>query len=507
MDTCVITFNGQQYKVKAGTCAGDFLRDHGFSGFVCGGHGKCGKCRAVFSGNVSEITASERTLLSAEDLSRGVRLACRTFFCGDCTVAVETTGGAVIRTDGTMPELVLAPLFGTFGAAVDIGTTTVALRLYDAKGKLKAEKSTLNPQRRFGADVISRMGSALSGKGEIISEAIRDCICSLMRSAALEANVDAAAIDGAVITGNTVMLHFLTGTDVEPLTHAPFAVRRLFGERLDAGKLGLSVLEKNTPVYLPRCASAFVGADITTALIASQVDLHTGTSVLTDVGTNGETVLIRNGKLLACSSAAGPAFEGAGISCGMGGSVGAIDKVEVNDDGTLTCRVIGNAAPAGICGSGIIDAVAALLKTGRLDETGCLEEGDVTLAPNVVITQRDVREVQLAKSAICAGIRTLLHVSDLTCKDVDTLYIAGGFGSYLDISSAAATGLIPAELSDRVKVLGNAALAGASAILLSSPLADASLELAEKIQTVRLASNPVFVKEYTNGMIFNAYDL
>ena len=246
-----------------------------------------------------------------------------------------------------------------------------------------------------------------------------------------------------------------------------------------------------------------MGADITCAVISSQIYKNEKNAVLTDIGTNGETVLKYGNALYACSTAAGPAFEGAGISMGMGGSVSAVDKVRVLPDGSLDVHVIGGAEPAGICGSGIVDAVAALLDTGAIDETGYMEDEPAVIAPPVVLTQADIRAVQLAKSAIHAGIKTLLSHAALTCADIDRFYIAGGFGSYLDVMNAGKIGLIPKELTGCVKVLGNASLSGASALLLSSPLIKVSEHIASDIKTVELASNPVFAEEYMNNMTFD----
>ncbi len=502
MKNCKVYLNEKVYEVNEGVCLGVFLRDNGFEGLVCGGHGKCGKCRVLCAGGLSEPTETEKKFLSDEDIKAGVRLACQTYIKGDCTIETDAGGKAVIKTDGEMPDLELAPVFQEYGAAVDIGTTTVALCLYGKSGELLSRQSALNPQRRYGADVVSRMEAALKGDGDGITSVIRECICSLLSKAADEAGIKVCDIDGVVITGNTVMLHFLTGTDTDPLTHAPFEVKRFFGEVMTAGELGFIVLYKDTPVYIPRCVAAFIGADTVTAVLSSGIYKSGRTSVLTDIGTNGETVLVHGGVLTACSTAAGPAFEGAGISMGMGGSAGAIDKVYLNEDNEITAHVIGGGKPVGICGSGIVDAVAALVRSGAADETGYMEDDPAVIADPVVVTQKDIRAVQLAKSAIHAGIRTLLDLSGLSCGDVDALYIAGGFGSYLDVSSAAYIGLIPSELEARVKVLGNAALSGASAILLSKPLFDVSADIAKSVKVAELASNPVFAAEYMDRMYF-----
>lgn len=497
-----VIINGKTYQCGAGQTLGALLSENGYGNMPCGGHGTCGKCRVTVNGAVSPLTEEERRLLPPEMLENGIRLACRTEVLGDCFVTLAAQGKEQVRTDGELPGVEIAPLFLHYGAAVDIGTTTVAARLYDSSGRLLAEESCLNPQSVWGADVISRMEAALAGNAGRIADAIRNTVNTMLSGLAARAGIPAEKIEDVVITGNTVMLHLLTGEDVEPLTHAPFLARRLFGETVTARTLGLEVLSPETSVYLPPCIAAFVGADTVTALLASEMRKTPDTGLLADIGTNGEMVLWHKEKLYACSTAAGPAFEGAGISMGMGGRSGAIDRVWTDETGDLHAHVIGEVPPAGLCGSGLVDAVACFLETELLDETGYLEDDPVTVAPPVTLTQEDIRKVQLAKSAIHAGMRTLLHSAGLPLEEVCTLYIAGGFGSYLDVRSAGRIGLFPCELVDRVKVLGNAALAGASMLLLSKCLRAECEQLSRGTEIVELASNPVFAEEYMEQMMF-----
>jgi uncharacterized 2Fe-2S/4Fe-4S cluster protein (DUF4445 family) len=215
-------------------------------------------------------------------------------------------------------------------------------------------------------------------------------------------------------------------------------------------------------------------------------------------------VLNIKGRLLACSTAAGPAFEGAGISMGMGGSEGAIDRVfpERDDDGFFRVHVIGDAAPKGICGSGLIDAVAAMLDAELIDETGLMDDEPAMLTPPVCLNQADIRAVQLAKSAVHAGIRTLLKTAGFRSGDVETLYIAGGFGNSLNVDNAGRIGLIPAELTARVNAVGNAALAGAALMLLSLSKRSESEALARMVEVVELSNDPVFANEFMEQMLF-----
>ena len=504
-ETATVVLNGKAQICPVGTSLGELLPALGVGHMPCGGHGKCGKCRIFVAGTVTPPSEAELRALSPDELADGIRLACRVTVLGDCTVTAAGQGGSRILTDGALPSSVSTtpptPAFARCGVAVDIGTTTLAARLYDREGHLLSETSRLNPQSLRGADVITRMEAALDGHAAELAGMTRRALDGMLRELAKAAHQPTEAIEAAVITGNTVMLHLFTETEVEPLTHAPFEAGRLFGETLTADQVGLTSLSPAATVYLPPCIAAFVGADTVTAVLASDIREREETALLCDVGTNGEMVLWHGNTLYACSTAAGPAFEGAGISMGMSGRAGAINRVWVQD-GELCSHVIGEGEPVGLCGSGLVDAVASLLDTELLDETGYLEDDPAVIADPVTVTQEDIRAVQLAKSAIHAGMRTLVHTAHLVCDDVNTLYIAGGFGSYLDVQNAGKIGLLPPELTDRVTVLGNAALTGASMLLLHPHLRPAAEQLARDTRLVELAANPVFVSEYMEQMMF-----
>ena len=501
--TITVYLNDKAVSVPAGTALKDVLRSESSLPMPCGGHGKCGKCRVFVAGSVNAPTDEERRLLSEKELASGVRLACRVVLNGEARIRTqEAVSGVRIVSEGVLPAYEPAPFFTQYGAAIDIGTTTLAAALYDPSGALLAKTSRMNPESRWGADVISRMEAARAGKRDEIAAVIRGALSDMLGILALEAGVTASAIDAIVITGNTVMLSFLYNEDTEPLTHAPFIANRLFGETVTAAFLGLTGPLPETKVCLPPCAAGFVGADISCAVLSSGLLSSDETAVLVDIGTNGEMVLSHGGELYACSTAAGPAFEGAGISMGMNGGDGAVDRVWLKEDGALEAHVIGEGEAKGICGSGLVDAVACLLKNETLDETGRLEEDPAVILPPVRLTGKDIRMVQLAKSAIHAGMRTLIGAAGLTPKDVRCLYIAGGFGNYLDIENAAAIGLIPEELKKNVRILGNAALSGASLLLLSKGLQEDVRTLAERIRIVELSANPVFADEYMERMFF-----
>lgn len=506
-----IWINGIAYTAQTGSMLGDILARswRGDStagsgqpfGMPCGGHGRCGKCKVAAKGSLSPLSEAEKRLLSRHEIEEGIRLACCTAIEGDCSARIVLHDGGQTCTDVEMPDFPLNPAFGSYGFALDVGTTTLAARLYDTHGKLLAKGSRLNPQTSWGADVVSRMEADLKGQGEKLSWAVRAAVGNMAEELSAKAGISPGDIDAVAVTGNTVMLHLLTGTSTEPLSHAPFAPRRLFGETVAAAELGLASLQPAAAVYLAPCAAAFVGADLVTAVAASGICKTDATQLLADIGTNGEMALWHKGGLYCCSTAAGPAFEGAGISMGMGGGKGAVDRVTLRN-GSLAAHVIGDAAPKGICGSGVVDAAACLLESGRMDETGYLGEGDAVICGPVILTQNDIRMVQLAKSAIHAGIRTLLHAAGVDCGEVSALLVAGGFGSFLDTDNAVKIGLIPAEMRHCIRAIGNAALSGASMLLLNGDFRRICERSAGSIKLIELASDPFFADEYINRMSF-----
>lgn len=487
--------------VPAGIRLSDALQQSGFAPELpCGGNGRCGKCRVTAWGRLSALSAEEQASLTPEDVSHGVRLACCAMVLGDAAVRLpHGEAGGQIQISGIEQAVSGTPLFMNLGAAVDVGTTTLAARLFDRSGPL-AEAADANPQRAFGADVINRIGRAMAGDGPALAQAVRRAIGSLLENMCAQAGRTTEEIDGLVITGNTTMLHLLTGEDPSPLAAAPFQARELFGKTVSAGALELPC-GPSARVYLPRCMSAFVGADITTALLASGVCRKPDCAMLLDIGTNGEIALWNRGALLCCSTAAGPAFEGANLSQGMRGLPGAIDHAWLEQD-VLRVHTIGDAPARGICGSGVADVLACLLESGRLDETGCLDDNAAALTENVFFTQQDVRQVQLAKSAVRAGMETLLLRGGVGPSDLAELAIAGGFGSYLSLDSAAAIGLIPTELVSKSRVLGNAALSGAAMLLQSRELQAECEALADQAKTVELSADKDFMERYIDHMMF-----
>lgn len=452
----------------------------------CGGRGICGKCAVLLDGDVSAPTAAEARL--------HVRLACQAVLLDDAEVTLPSSLAMAQIAGGSAADLLpRQPMQGRYGAAIDIGTTTLALLLYDlASGKCLGAATMLNPQTSVAADVIGRIDAAMKGRDAPLRQQIERALETLLASACAQSDISASAVDALVVTGNTTMLYLLTGRNPESLSHAPFQADTLFGEEVS--------LQART-AFLPDCMHAFIGADTACALLASGMTERPETALLCDVGTNGELALWHEGALYIASTAAGPAFEGAGISCGCSSVVGAIDQACV-EGGQIRFHIIGEGKALGVCGSGLLDVIAAMLEIETLDETGFLEDGEFPLRDGIALTQADIRAVQLAKAATNAGIMSLLSAADCPLSAVRRVYLAGGFGSHLNIRSAARIGLIPAALTDRVHVIGNAALDGAAKLLMDASLRQKTAYFRQIAQHVRLDGNPEFAARYVESMLF-----
>lgn len=492
--------------VQTGTRLSDILgQEHSFD-LPCGGKQKCKRCSIRVQGQLSEPEEIERATFSQEQLADGWRLACVSRALGDVRIYPELPVFDAICTDAVMPQFSEDSLDRRYGVAADIGTTTVCIQLYGPDGLLESV-SMKNPQTAFGADVISRIERSMSGERAALAACIRRALSELICRALEKADVRAEKIDFLVLTGNTTMLYLLTERDPEALSHAPFQAGHLFGEYLPADEFFPELgLRKEVQAYLPRCMSAFVGADITTALLASGLCAREESGMLVDIGTNGEIALWHEKKLYVCSTAAGPAFEGVGMSCGVYGVRGAVDKVWLSGD-AIRYSTISGKKPVGICGSGAVDAIAVMLHTEQIDETGTMTQTDVfDIAPNVFINGQDVRKMQLAKGAIRAGLETLLRHVGIDWDELSSFSIAGGFGRYLNLNSAAEIGLIPQSILPRTQVIGNAALAGAAILLRNRNYVAYTQELAEQAHTIALDANPEFMEQFMLCMMFGADD-
>ena len=438
----------------------------------CGGKGTCGKCRVTIDGQ--EV------------------LACQTAVQRDLTVLIPLEEEEKILTTGLAVSTKPEGLY-PYVLAFDIGTTTVVAYLMDGhSGTQIATASCKNPQGQFGADVISRIEHALQdGSGELAA-CIREAMEDLTQELLARTGIPMEDIGTAAIVGNTAMHHLLLGIDPRPLVTPPY-MPNVF-EALE--------LDKGCQVRVLPNIAGFVGGDTVGCMVATRFDRLENISLMIDIGTNGEMVLGSKVRRIACSTAAGPAFEGAKISCGMRGAEGAVDHVWL-EDGEVKYHVIGEAAPEGLCGSGLLDLVAVLLDLDILDESGYLEEKEYKLCENVVLTQKDVREVQLAKAAIRAGIELLAEKLGKEVSDIQKVYLAGAFGNYLTPASACRIGMIPPVLLDRIQPIGNAAGEGAKLCALNREEYLYSQKLAKETEFLELASLPQFQDCYVDALEFS----
>ena len=446
----------------------------------CGGSGTCGKCRVEIGGE--EV------------------LACQTVIEGDMTVTVPQEEKTAILHGGIA---VTAKPDGEheFVLAFDVGTTTIVCYLLDGKtGAVLAQASVRNPQTAYGADVISRLEYANTKSSEELLTCVRAALADLTREAAAKAGIAPDAITLAAVVGNTAMHHLLFGYDPQPLLTPPYMPSQF--EALELPAAGILPIAACGTVRAAANIAGFVGGDTVGCMAALRFDKLEELTLLIDIGTNGEMVLGDRSGRIACSTAAGPAFEGAKISMGMRGAPGAVDRVWL-EDGAVRHHVIGEEKAVGLCGSGLLDLVAVLLDLGEITETGRMPCRKYTLpGTEVVLTQKDVREVQLAKGAIRAGIELMAERRGASAADIRAVKLAGAFGNYLDPASACRIGMIPPLLQERIEGIGNAAGEGAKLMALSKEEFAYASSLARDTEFLELASLPQFQDAFVDALQF-----
>jgi len=475
----------------------------------CGGNGKCGKCRVQAVSGTGEAEWA---------------LACRTYAERDMEIRLPTEeqGGDICG------EGACSAFFGGgtgYGGAVDIGTTTVVLQLYDLRtGTALGNRRDWNAQRPYGADVVSRMQYTMENENGLfrLTGLIREQVFGMLDDLCGEAGLDPAAVHTMYVAGNTVMQHLFAGLDPRAIALAPYVPEEYF----DDGKPAKLPERPGLAVYYAPCVAGYVGGDITAGILSVGVHQLPGKNLFLDVGTNGEMALSTEVDLLCCSVACGPAFEGAEISCGMSSVPGAVCRVDWVDGKPVT-EVIGGGKPRGLCGSGILDLLAMLLRLGVVDDTGRLlppdeapegldawldedEDGNgifyLTEARDVYFTAGDVRKIQLAKGAVAAGISLLLKEAGIGPEEINAVYIAGGFGNAMRPASAAAIGMIPPELKNRVSTRGNTSLFGAARALCDPDSREELLAIRRSCRYLELAGNPAFTQAFMECMMFESED-
>lgn len=527
----------------------EYCRSHGIAGIEtpCGGKGTCGKCKVtVIKPYYKDVLACQTKICDGMEIIVGKKESTGTG-TGTAGQDIQTASNARYSIDKEDSMVVLTnggSISEKFNehvnrnvvlnedtlAACDIGTTTVVCYLIDKEtGQIISTRSGANPQRSFGADVLSRIDAAAraddNDKANGGLQMMQTQIVSLLNGWISEMLTECGRtkVSRFSVAGNTVMCHLLMGISPEKLGKAPFMPDEYFGRKFNPLDIGLENCQ--TMIIFPD-VSGFVGGDITAGMMET-VNCNELTLYL-DIGTNGEMALGKGDRYVCCATAAGPAFEGAQIELGMPAAKGAVDKVWL-EGRRIKYSVIGNDRPVGLCGSGLIDALAVLLKAGIIDENGTILSGQelpilfrsyvfeveaeetaqstelslaVHIAPGVYITQEDIRKLQLAKGAIAAGIEVLFKEYGCTPCNIDVLTFAGGFGNYIDKASAAAIGLFPQELLDKAKEVGNAAGNGAVSAALSQEAWERALEISKDMRYIELASYPHFNEMYVEHMNF-----
>jgi uncharacterized 2Fe-2S/4Fe-4S cluster protein (DUF4445 family) len=522
----------------------------------CNGTGTCGKCMVRLKDHTPVTGIGEQRGLSEDEKRSGIVLACGTRLYGDAVVellhpaaqesvrVLEKGASAFIERDPFIKKEFLpgqqrtavhagAYLLGlergdtrgkTYGVVVDIGTTTLVATLVDLNdGREIASASSLNPQSLHAQDVLSRIKLASTQEGLSLLYALFVTETNRMIGELTgKSGIDRRTVYEMVYSGNTCMLHLATKTGPATLGRYPYTTALWGGDYQSVcDHPGLHIADSGI-IYLPPIISGFVGADITSGVLATRLHEKKGITLFIDIGTNGEMVVAKDGRLTASSTAAGPAFEGMNITCGMRAGNGAIESFEVDGEGSVRIETIGNIQPTGICGSGLLDIAAELVANGAVDKNGrlvnlnhgslprCLGERLVhkqgklvfSLSESVYLTQGDIRQVQLAKGAIRTGIEFLLRHAGVGPAAVDRVLIAGAFGYHLRERNLIVTGLLPAEFEGKIEFVGNTSRTGGIAFLLNQTYRGEIEKVVRQIETIELANYKDFDRTFVNFLRF-----
>lgn len=492
----------------------------------CNGRGTCGKCRLKATGSLSSPGEKEIEHLGPL-VEEGVRLACQTKIFGSAQVELTESEETFLTVEeGQNKTLNFNPLNirKCCGIALDIGTTSIVAELINLEsGETLGISSCLNPQTALGGDVLTRISYAINqadGARILQSEVVKG-INRLINNLCCLGGITHEEIFEVVVAANTTMLHLLLGVDPRSLAIAPY--RAVFTHQLEVspGAVGVKIAPGGVLTLLPS-ASAFVGADIIAGLLATGFYRYREPSLFIDIGTNGEIVALKDDLLVGTSSAAGPALEGMNISCGCRAEKGAIERANISTDGTININTIGHTAPIGLCGSGLIDLVAELVRVGLIEPSGRLVNKEnlppglanrlikhqgqpaflVSESRDVVLTQKDIRQVQLAKGAIATGIELLLKELDISYGEVQRVLVAGAFGYHLRPSSLTSIGLLPFELKEKIIFVGNTAKEGARTVLVNKDTASELHQICQRLKIKELSFLPEFQDSFVQQLAF-----
>lgn len=530
MDHFTITFkpDGKQVTIHSGAT---LIEAAGQAGIilntVCGERGTCKKCRVILEPDSREVLACQYHI----DSDLIVTVPTRSRFFEQRILAEGIDAQQAFQPDMYEDYGSTDPAGGIFGVAVDIGTTTVVARLIDMRdGATRATEAALNPQTQFGDDVVSRIAYAETDeKYTKLHNTIVDCINTLIDKLCEKAAIETNQIVEVCAVGNTTMSHIFLTFPIAQLGQAPYKAHSLDAYDLSGENMGMHI-NPDGRIHTVENIAGFLGSDTTAVALAADIASAEEMTLIVDIGTNGEIVLGTKEKLYAASCAAGPALEGARIACGSRAAEGAIEAVIINE-GDIDLDVIGSGPPRSICGSGLIDAVAVMLQLGIIDHTGRFtdpaplekelppalfsrvveqdEQLRFILAASVnegnepvFLSQQDIRQMQLAKGAIRAGIKFLQQHIGIEDADIRRVLLAGAFGNYIRPESALRIGLLPAVGVERIHSIGNAAASGAQMILLNRRYRAQAGELARKIEYIEIAHEPDFQMVFAESMSF-----
>ena len=503
----------------------------------CGGRGTCGKCKIQVIIGRLDSTIQDRKIFTEEELQEGYRLSCKAFPSEDVTIKLlsrDEVGMEVVTENRINLSDHKANIEGktdNYVIGIDLGTTTLAVSLVNiASHEIIRTYSAINPQKAYGADVISRMKVSIEGKGDQLRYSVQKCLLEGILSVLRESGIKISNIEKIAIAGNTTMGHLLMGYSCETLGVFPFTPVNIDTIEVDFQDIFLVELFKNNsmleyrndekadlhqlqkvPVVILPGISTFVGGDIVAGLSVCGFDTAKKPCLLIDLGTNGEMALGNRERILVTSTAAGPAFEGGNISCGVGSIPGAISHFIINGEENIY-ETIGNKTPVGICGTGVVEIASELFKANLVDETGLLVDEyfndgfPISDNQTIIFTQKDIRELQLAKAAVRAGIEVLVKKYGITLQQIDKVYLAGGFGYKIDVEKAIHIGLLPEELRGKILVIGNSSLAGAIEYLTEPNIKEKIERILSLAEEIHLSNDDDFYDMYLKYMSFGKSD-